>query len=112
MRAAVRVCVLRAKTMKKTLLCLLIILLAPMFARADPSLSPKDQVRAMNRGVNIVGYDPLWKDPAKARFKTRHMKVIHDGGFNAVRIVLQSFAHMDANDKLSEQWFATLNELV
>jgi endoglucanase len=66
----------------------------------------------MTRGVNIVGYDPLWKDPAKARFKARHMKIIRDGGFNAVRIVLQSFDHMDANDKLSEQWFATLNELV
>jgi endoglucanase len=98
--------------MKRPFVCLLALLLAPVFAQADSSLSPKDQVRAMNRGVNIVGYDPLWKDPSKARFKTRHMKVIHDGGFNAVRIVLQSFSHMDENDKLSEQWFATLNELV
>jgi hypothetical protein len=35
-------------------------------AAADTSLSAADQVAQMKRGVNIVGYDPLWRDPAKA----------------------------------------------
>jgi len=66
----------------------------------------------MKRGVNIIGYDPLWRDPAKARFQTRHFKIIHDGGFDFVRVVLSSFRHMDANNQLDAQWLATLDWVV
>jgi endoglucanase len=62
--------------------------------------------------VNIVGYDPMWTDPAKARFQLRHFKTLRDGGFNSVRIVLQSFPHMNANNQLPQQWFTTLDGLV
>ncbi|HZU27195.1 MAG TPA: glycoside hydrolase family 5 protein [Bryobacteraceae bacterium] len=67
------------------------------------------QVRRMGRGVNILGYDPIWKNPAKARFKERHFQAIHDGGFQTVRLNLQAFAHMDADYKLDPGWMRTLD---
>lgn len=67
----------------------------------------------LKRGVNIVGYDPLWTDPAQARFQPRrHMQAIRDGGFDHVRLNLHAFAHMDAEHRLSPQWLNTLDELV
>lgn len=66
----------------------------------------------MKRGVNIIGYDPLWRDPAQARFQTKHFKIIHDGGFDFVRVVLSSFRHMDANNQLDAQWLKTLDWVV
>ncbi|PAX06731.1 glycoside hydrolase family 5 protein [Sphingomonas lenta] len=66
----------------------------------------------LKRGVNIIGYDPMWKDPAKARFKPRHFKVIRDGGFDFVRVVLFAFDHMDARNRLDPRWLATLDRVV
>lgn len=67
---------------------------------------------ALKRGINIVGYDPIWTEPAKARFQPRHMQVIRDGGFDHVRFNLHAFAHMDAENRLSAAWFKQLDELV
>lgn len=80
-------------------------------AAAAP-LSAADQVAQMRRGVNIVGYDPLWQDVTKARFTPRHFKVIRDGGFSSVRIVLMAFRFMDPQNQLPASWFATLDGLV
>lgn len=66
----------------------------------------------MKRGVNIVGYDPIWQDAAKARFKARHFKIIKDGGFDTVRINLYGFRHMNEKLELSSTWFKTLDGLV
>jgi endoglucanase len=66
----------------------------------------------MHRGVNVLGYDPVWKDPATARFQPRHFAVIRDAGFDTVRVVLYSFDHMDASYKLDPQWLATLDTMV
>lgn len=66
----------------------------------------------LKRGVNIIGYDPLWKDPAKARFQPRHFRVIRDGGFDFVRVVLFAFDHMDAQNRLDPKWLATLDRVV
>ena len=66
----------------------------------------------LKRGVNIIGYDPLWSDPAKARFKARHFGIIKQGGFDFVRVVLQSFKHMDAQNRLNPQWLFTLDWVV
>jgi endoglucanase len=86
--------------------------LAAPAAQAEP-LTPAEQVRTMGRGMNILGYDPLWRDPAQARFKTpHHMRVIREGGFSHVRIVLQAFRHMDAENKLSPQFLDTLDRMV
>jgi endoglucanase len=75
-------------------------------------LDPADQVVAMRRGVNIIGYDPLWQDFAKARFHERHFQLIHEGGFQTVRVNLQAFEHMDAQNRLDPAWLKTLDWVV
>ncbi|WP_029913606.1 glycoside hydrolase family 5 protein [Caulobacter sp. UNC358MFTsu5.1] len=82
---------------------------SPAAAREIPA---RDQVKAMTRGINVLGYDPIWKDPAKARFQMRHFKVIKDGGFDAVRLNLHAFSHMDADNRLDPAWLATLDQVV
>ncbi|MGM9479623.1 glycoside hydrolase family 5 protein [Roseateles sp. NT4] len=66
---------------------------------------------ALKRGVNALGYDPLWSDPSKARFQPRHMQAIRDGGFDHVRLNLHAFEHMDAQGQLSAAWLKTLDEM-
>lgn len=66
----------------------------------------------MHRGVNIIGYDPIWNDPAKARFKARYFPMIRHAGFDFVRVVLQSFGHMDSANRLDPQWLKTLDWVV
>ena len=34
------------------------------------------QNRRLNRGVNIIGYDPLWKSRTKAKMQDEHFKLI------------------------------------
>ncbi|MBL8276052.1 MAG: glycoside hydrolase family 5 protein [Pelomonas sp.] len=68
--------------------------------------------QALKRGVNILGYDPIWKEPAKARFQMRHLQVIRDGGFDHVRLNLHAFEHMDAEGRLPASWFKTLDEVL
>lgn len=70
------------------------------------------QAAELGRGVNVLGYDPLWKDPKTARFQERHFKTIRDGGFQTVRVNLQAFAHMDGSNQLDPQWLATLDWIV
>ena len=96
--------------MKQTAL-LLTLLFAGLAAAAEP-LSAAAQVAQMKRGVNIVGYDPIWEDASKARFKPRHFKIIKDGGFDTVRINLYGFKQMDSQGVLNAKWFATLDSLV
>lgn len=63
----------------------------------------------LHRGVNIIGYDPIWTDRTKARFKSRYFPMLRGAGFDYVRVVLQSFRHMDAQNRLDPQWLATLD---
>ena len=79
---------------------------------AAREIAPAVQVKAMTRGVNVLGYDPIWKDPAQARFQMRHFKTIKDGGFDAVRVNLHAFSHMDADNRLDPAWLKTLDQAV
>jgi endoglucanase len=72
-------------------------------------VDPFEQVRRMGRGVNILGYDPLWRDVDAARFKDRHFQRIREGGFQTVRINLHAFRHMDAENRLNPGWLKTLD---
>lgn len=89
-------------------------LAAPIAQAAPPPGSgPAWQTaKTLKRGVNIIGYDPMWRDPATARFKPRHFEIIRKGGFDFVRVVLQSFDHMDAQNRLDPEWLATLDGVV
>lgn len=73
---------------------------------------PALPAQALKRGVNVLGYDPIWKEPAKARFQLRHLQAIRDGGFDHVRVNLHAFEHMDAQGRLSPAWFRTLDEVL
>lgn len=102
--------------MKRLLFSLIasLALLAPGVATAQSAdKGPAwESAKRLKRGVNVLGYDPIWKDPAKARFQWRHFRTIRAGGFDFVRIVLQSFEHMDAQNRLDPKWFATLDRAV
>jgi endoglucanase len=100
------------KLVRATLSALAWLFAATTALAADSTLSAADQVARMKRGVNIVGYDPLWRDASKARFKPEHFKIIKDGGFDHVRINLHAFRRMDAQGQLDPAWFATLDSLV
>ncbi|HVO12314.1 MAG TPA: glycoside hydrolase family 5 protein [Vicinamibacteria bacterium] len=65
----------------------------------------------LGRGVNIIGYDPIWQDRAKARFQEKHFQAIHDAGFGSVRINLHPFKAMDpANGHaIAPAWLSTLD---
>lgn len=70
------------------------------------------QARGLGRGLNVLGYDPLWTDPARARFKDRHFDAIKAAGFSTLRVNLQAFSHMDADNRLDPRWLATLDRVV
>ena len=95
-----------------TVVAACVALMPSTYAAAQTSPRTTTAAAAMHRGVNVLGYDPLWEDPAKARFKTSHFKVIRDGGFDFVRINLQAFRHMDARNRLPASWFKTLDAMV
>ncbi|HTU66030.1 MAG TPA: glycoside hydrolase family 5 protein [Steroidobacteraceae bacterium] len=98
--------------MKQFLFATLLAGAALVSAAADQPLSAAAQVAQMKRGVNIVGYDPIWQDATKARFKPRHFKIIKDGGFDTVRINLYGFRPMNEKMQLPASWYATLDALV
>ncbi len=65
----------------------------------------------MGRGVNILGYDAVWKNPKKARFQEKHFQLIREAGFETVRINLHALQRMGKAPiyKLPEAWLATLD---
>jgi endoglucanase len=79
-----------------------------LFAPIDPF----DQVLKMQRGVNVLGYDPIWNEFDRGRFKLEHFKRIHEGGFNTIRLNLQAFRHMDSLNRLTPEWFKTTDWVV
>lgn len=66
----------------------------------------------LHRGMNVLGYDPIWKDPAKARFQTRHFAEIRRGGFDFIRVNLAVFDHMDAQNRIDPTWLKRLDWVV
>ena len=77
---------------------------------AAPALKQTDE--PFRRGVNVLGYDPYWTSGGKRRFEWRHFGEIRKAGFDFVRINLQAFRHMDAQNRLEPQWLTKLDEVV
>jgi endoglucanase len=96
--------------MFKRLAAAALALLLPLATPAAAATSAAAPI--LHRGVNILGYDPIWKDPAKARFQKRHFSEIRRGGFDFVRVNLQAFRHMDAQNRLSPAFLARLDWVV
>jgi endoglucanase len=81
------------------------------------SLPGQQQARAVpetqfRRGVNILGYDPFWNDPNKARFKSKHFAEIRRAGFDFVRVNLFIFDHMDGQNQIDPDWLQRLDWVV
>src|SRR5271170_5834509 len=94
---------------------LLLLTALTSFAAGETSftpLDPFDQIKTMGRGVNILGYDPIWRNFAHARFQQRHFTIIHDGGFQTVRVNLQAFRHMNTQNQLDPAWLTTLDWVI
>jgi endoglucanase len=72
------------------------------------------QNKLLGRGVNVLGYDPIWDSFAQGRFKERYFKMLHDGGFDTVRVNLYPFKHMGAapDFALSNSWWQTTEWVV
>jgi len=43
------------------------------------------QNQRLGRGVNVIGYDPLWQDQQKARFQEKYFRLIREAGSNHSR---------------------------
>ena len=104
--------VLKTRVLLVSLAFLLIMLVwCPHSAGATDAVDSFDQVKRLGRGINILGYDPLWDSFEKGRFKDRHFQLIHDGGFQTVRINLHALQRLNAGNgyKLAGAWLNTLD---
>jgi endoglucanase len=65
----------------------------------------------LGRGVNIIGYDPIWRAREQGRFQEKHFQLLKDAGFDHVRVNLHPFRQMDGatNRELPGKWFDTLD---
>ena len=97
---------------RSTLLLTALLMLAAPIGRAQPAATDAfEQNRKLGRGVNIIGYDPIWRSRDQALFQAKHFRLLKEAGFNSVRINLQPFRQMDsANDyALSASWLEVLD---
>ena len=78
-------------------------------ASAQTPATLPDAPPALKRGVNVLGYDPIWTDPKKGRFEERHFAEIRKGGFDFVRVNLHGFKRMDVKDKLSPAFLSRVD---
>jgi endoglucanase len=92
----------RACAMVALVLCL---------ASASWAVGPFVQKQKLGRGVNIIGYDPLWKSRDEARFKVGYFRMLKEAGFSNVRINLHPFRRMNASNDfaLPASWWETLD---
>lgn len=69
----------------------------------------------LGRGVNVLGYDPIWKNFEQRRFKVEYFAKIKEAGFDHVRLNIHPFAHMkgaEDNYQMKEEWYSTLDWIV
>jgi endoglucanase len=108
---------IRGEVVRRVMKALMILLAAWFCFQAAAQPQPLDafeQNRRLGRGVNIIGYDPLWRSRDQARFHDKHFRLLKEAGFQSVRINLSPFRHMDqANSwELRRQWLETLDRAV
>ena len=93
----------------RTLLLALTLLIAGCATVQPDQKDIFEQNRRLGRGVNIIGYDPLWSSRDQARFKEAYFRNLKQAGFNNVRVNLHAFRHMDAQHTLRASWWQTLD---
>ena len=95
------------KSLFSVLALLALTIASPAAAQQEVQPSP-----GLSRGINVLGYDPIWKDPSKGRFQERHFAEIRRGGFDFIRVNLHAFEHMDAQNRLSPAFLERLDWIV
>jgi endoglucanase len=68
-----------------------------------------EQNKRLGRGINILGYDPIWKSTKDARFQEGYFQLIRDAGFDHVRINLHPFRDATADGDISGGYWKTLD---
>jgi endoglucanase len=73
--------------------------------------NPSARNRRLGRGVNVLGYDPIWRSRDEGRMRARHFRLIREAGFGHVRINLHPFRFMaDApGHAIHPAWLETLD---
>lgn len=74
-------------------------------------VDPFEQNARLGRGVNLLGWDPIWQNRERALVKDRHFKLIKAAGFQHVRINLHPLrdGKPDAAGKLRPEFFEILD---
>jgi len=72
---------------------------------------PFTQNQRLGRGVNVIGYDPIWKSRRAGRMQAKHFRLIREAGFNHVRINLHPFRFMQGapDYAIHPSWLETLD---
>jgi endoglucanase len=78
---------------------------------SPPAVAGEPVIR-LGRGINIVGYDPIWKSRSKGRFQAEHFTQIRGAGFDHVRVNLQPFRDAEANGSVPGSYWDTLDWVV
>lgn len=95
----------------KFVFALLSLLCAVPVCAQPKAMDAFEQNRRLGRGVNIIGYDPIWRARDQVRFQARYFRLLKEAGFNSVRINLHPFRAMrrDKNWALESEWLKTLD---
>lgn len=93
---------------------LALLLVAAVFAVPCPARAADDAAQTcarLGRGVNLLGWDPIWNNRDSSRFKDRHFKLIKEAGFQHVRLNLHPLrdGKPDAQGQLRPEFLATLD---
>ncbi|MGA2129714.1 MAG: cellulase family glycosylhydrolase [Xanthobacteraceae bacterium] len=84
-------------------------LISPSFAQEGPAF---EVARKLGGGVNILGYDGVWEGGVDAPFRQRYFKLIHDVGFDHVRINLHAFKYMNSYNEIDERVLGRLDQVL
>jgi len=80
---------------------------------AQPASAPDafTQNQRLGRGVNVLGYDPIWRSRDQGRFKAEYFQKLREAGFNSLRVNLHAFRHMNATNSftLRKSWFEVVD---
>jgi endoglucanase len=89
-------------------LAIALVLAKPSSSRAADAF--QQNIR-LGRGINLLGWDAIWQNPAQSQFKETHFKLIREAGFNHVRINLHPLrdGNPTADGKLREEFFKTMD---
>ena len=96
---------------KSLLGCFAVLVSGSLVAPAQSAPDAFEQNRKLGRGVNIIGYDPIWRSRDQARFQAKHFRLLKEAGFNSVRVNLHAFRSMEPAEPytIRKSWLDALD---